>query len=168
MEYALERFLNHLKIHIENVNKAYNILSPHFKDLGLNSDEISMLDKNIQIHDQSKYTPEESLPYANHFHGNIKDKNNDIAFKEAVKLHKSRNPHHPEYWEKDGKIDMPKVYVVEMICDWWSFGLSQNQPDEIFAWFDAHKGEYNFSHENLQLICSVFELIRKFCKEENK
>jgi hypothetical protein len=28
------------------------------------------------------------------------------------------NPHHPEYW--GGIKEMPKVYVAEMICDWYA------------------------------------------------
>ena len=37
----------------------------------------------------------------------------------AVKQHNRTNPHHPEYWTENGGIHkMPKVYLLEMICDW--------------------------------------------------
>lgn len=39
-------------------------------------------------------------------------------FSMALKQHNNSNPHHPEYW--DHINNMPKIYIAEMVCDWWA------------------------------------------------
>ena len=36
-------------------------------------------------------------------------------------------------------IDMPYIYVVEMICDWWSFSWKKGDLNEIFGWYEDRK-----------------------------
>lgn len=36
----------------------------------------------------------------------------------AIVQHIKTNPHHPEYW--DGIENMPKIYLHEMVCDWFA------------------------------------------------
>ena len=42
---------------------------------------------------------------------------------------------------KEGTIalDMPDEYIIEMICDWWSFSWRSGDLTEIFKWYDDHK-----------------------------
>ena len=42
---------------------------------------------------------------------------------------------------------MPYEYVVEMICDWWSFSFKQGNLKEIFNWYENHKAKM-ILHEN--------------------
>lgn len=63
---------------------------------------------NGQIHDNSKF---KGIEFDHLFYG-------DPLLPEVVKHHQSINPHHPEYW---GSIhSMPRVYVAEMVCDWYA------------------------------------------------
>lgn len=71
---------------------------------------------NGQIHDNSKF---KGIEFDHLFY-------DDPLLSEVIRHHQSINPHHPEYW---GSIhDMPKVYVAEMVCDWYArsceFGTS--------------------------------------------
>jgi hypothetical protein len=63
---------------------------------------------NGQIHDNSKFR---GIEFEHLFYG-------DPLLPEVVKHHQSINPHHPEYW--GGIKNMPRVYVAEMVCDWYA------------------------------------------------
>lgn len=118
---AQEKCLDYLKEHIDNVKRALDILLPYIKKpLKLSQKDIENLERLIKYHDKSKYQYVEFMPYADHFFG--RKKLIDEDFKIATTLHKARNPHHPEFWDKGDKkpINMPKLYIIEMVCDWWS------------------------------------------------
>ena len=34
---------------------------------------------------------------------------------------------------------MPFEYIIEMICDWWSFSWKSGNMTEIFDWYEKHK-----------------------------
>ena len=34
---------------------------------------------------------------------------------------------------------MPDCYIIEMICDWWSFSWKQENLYEIFKWYEERK-----------------------------
>ena len=36
-------------------------------------------------------------------------------------------------------MEMPYCYILEMICDWWSFSWSKGNLLEIFSWYEEHK-----------------------------
>ena len=44
------------------------------------------------------------------------------------------------------------IYMVEMIYDWWSFWLMQNNPTEIFDFYANNKVKYKFSDELTEII----------------
>lgn len=43
-------------------------------------------------------------------------------------------------------IDMPDCYIIEMICDWWSFSWKQSNLKEIFKWYEERKEYIKLSH----------------------
>ena len=88
----------------------------------------------------------------------------ETLFKESVKLHKSRNAHHKEYWENE---EMPTVFIVEMVCDWWSFSLAKNKPLEIFDWFETNQQKLSLSENEKEVVECVFEEIKVLAKEKN-
>jgi hypothetical protein len=90
---------------------------------------------NGQIHDNSKF---KGIEFEHLFYS-------DPLLPEVVKHHQSVNPHHPEYW---GSIhDMPKVYVAEMVCDWYArsteFGTGLREWIENTA-----MSKFSFTHED--------------------
>lgn len=43
---------------------------------------------------------------------------------DSIKLHWKRNSHHPEHYESC--IDMSKLDIMEMVCDWYARSLQYN------------------------------------------
>ena len=40
---------------------------------------------------------------------------------------------------------MPDCYIIEMICDWWSFSWKQENLHEIFKWYEERKNYIKLS-----------------------
>lgn len=117
----LEQSNNYVKAHRQYVKMAFEILLPNLLGFyNLSKEDLCTIAKNIEKHDLSKFSPEEANAYANYFWEKTKSEKVLKEFKEAAKLHKKRNPHHPEYWMDENKqtTNMPLIYIVEMVCDW--------------------------------------------------
>ena len=58
---------------------------------------------------------------------------------------------------------MPLEYVIEMICDWWSFSFKTGNLYEIFDWYKMilHEKTKKFVEETL-------DKIKKVLDDENK
>jgi len=120
--------------HIQNVQRycyklGIKLIKKGEIELGRN------LIANGQIHDNSKY---KGIEFDHLFYG-------DPMLPEVVKHHQSINPHHPEYW--GGIKNMPKVYIAEMVCDWYA--RSTEFGSGIREWIDSKALEkFNFSKED--------------------
>ena len=130
----------YLEQHIENVNKAANWLQDN---LGIYlSDDAGYI---FPDHDKSKYSPEEYEAYDKYFYGKNRSFAVTQAFKYAWLHHIHNNPHHWQHWvllnddEPEEVLEMPIEYVIEMICDWWSFSFAKGNLMEIFDWYEQHK-----------------------------
>ncbi len=158
-----KKYREYLNTHISLVETAYNLLKPFLDKMNLsNIDKIS-LEKNIKVHDKSKFSKEEFSQYAKYFYGR---KTEDVikCFKEAVILHKKRNPHHPEYW-KDKKEIMPTIYLIEMVCDWWSFSLMKGNPLEIIDYYNSNKEKINLKNSENKQVEYLLDKIECLSKE---
>ena len=127
-----EEYMKYIKNHIDNVIKSFeNLVDNIYKFEDANRDDIVegirqlQQDQSIYKHDESKYSDEEFGPYRRQWHS-INDTEKEESkeeYEEAWKHHYTVNPHHPEYWIVDGvKKPMKIKYIVEMFCDWESFG----------------------------------------------
>lgn len=155
------RYDEYLTTHISNVKKGYEWLKenlPELLSVYNYADEINYygeLDDIIAQHDKTKYIkiPDASKyyeltceynAYADYFYG-IRDKEVEEKFNIAWLSHIHNNPHHWQYWilhnDTDGLqiLDMPYVFIIEAICDWWSFSWNSNNLYEIFDWYDKNK-----------------------------
>lgn len=108
--------------HIQNVQRncyrlGLRLIKAGEIELGRN------LISNGQVHDNSKF---KGIEFDHLFYG-------DPLLPEVVKHHQSVNPHHPEYW--GGIHNMPRVYVAEMVCDW--FARSNEFGSGIKEWIDS-------------------------------
>lgn len=131
-----EEYMEYIKDHINNVHKAFENMykiKDKFEDIDRDdiSDAIESVKEKgiINIHDESKYSDEEFDAYRRHFHS-VDDKEKEESeedFELAWKHHYENNPHHPEYWIKDGDqpVDMKIEYIVEMACDWIAMSYSK-------------------------------------------
>ena len=105
-------------------------------------------------HDTSKNDPEEYDAYDAYFYGGNRSFAVVQEFNRAWLRHIHNNPHHWQHWILvhddpigDTLVEMPHLYVVEMICDWWSFAFRKGDLNEIFTWWGKHK-DYIRLHKN--------------------
>lgn len=132
--------------HRDNVKKGFEWLKVNLPDI-FDEDLLASLESNILHHDDSKMSADEYDAYDLYFYG--KNKSYDVVdqFNRAWLLHIHRNPHHWQYWILNNDnpnegcilIDMPDCYIIEMICDWWSFSWKKGNLREIFGWYDERK-----------------------------
>ena len=101
------------------------------------------------MHDLSKYTPTEFLMGVKYYQGNRSPNSaerEDKGYSSAWLHHKGRNKHHLEYWmdyaigpeKKIVGVEMPKVYVAEMLCD----RIAASRVYKKEAYTDASPYEY--------------------------
>ena len=134
---------NYLTEHKENVAKGFRWLQENIHEVIEDG-----LEWQIRFnHDVSKTDPEEYDAYDAYFYGNNRSYAVVQNFKNAWLRHIHNNPHHWQHWilindePKEGMvvIDMPYIYVVEMICDWWAFSWKKGDLNEIFDWYEDRK-----------------------------
>lgn len=134
---------NFLTEHKENVAKGFRWLQENIPEVIDDGFEWQICFN----HDASKTDPEEYDAYDAYFYGNNRSYSVVQNFKKAWLRHIHNNPHHWQHWilindePKEGMvvIDMPYIYVVEMICDWWSFSWTKGDLNEIFGWYEDRK-----------------------------
>lgn len=126
----------------------------------------------VKYHDQTKYSEAEYKPYDDYFYGNKSAKVVE-AFNYAWLHHIHYNPHHWQYWvlqhddEPEEALEMPERYVYEMIADWWSFSLKSGNLQEIFDWYEKHKG-MKLHEKTRKLVEDTLQKIKNTLDEENK
>ena len=134
---------NYLTEHKENVAKGFRWLQENIPEVIEDGLEWQICFN----HDASKTGPEEYDAYDAYFYGNNRSYSVVQNFKKAWLRHIHNNPHHWQHWilindePKEGMvvIDMPYIYVVEMICDWWAFSWKKGDLNEIFGWYEDRK-----------------------------
>jgi hypothetical protein len=140
--------------HKHNVQKAHSWLKWNLPDIAKGT----LCDDNIEDHDDTKWYPGEYDAYDAYFYGK-KTEEVKAEFNLAWLRHIHSNPHHWQHWvlvnddPENGSIglEMDYKYVIEMICDWWSFSWKTGNLYEIFDWYEKHKS-YMILHENTRKI----------------
>ena len=161
----------YLENHIKAVETAAWWMLNHLAlaDSKLTDVEEEILLYNVSRHDASKYELPEYDPYDEYFYGN----RDEDAFNYAWLHHIHSNPHHWQHWvlimdDKEigegGKVvalEMPKIYVWEMIADWWSFSWRSGKLTEIFSWYDSHKNGIVMHENTRKLVEDILAEIRE-------
>lgn len=157
-------YTNYIVEHCGNVKKAYEWLVEHkiIKDKFIH---------RIQAHDISKYSEEEYDAYDKYFYGKEKTAEIKEAFNYAWLHHLHHNPHHWQHWvlinDDDGTqaLEMPEEYVIELICDWWSFSHKTGKLDEIFEYYKSHKANLIMHKNTKAMVEDILNKINKELKE---
>jgi hypothetical protein len=96
----------------------------------------------LVVHDWSKFLPDEWAPYAGFFYGDGRDRaRKRRAFDRAWLLHQHRQPHHWQFWvlqEDSGAVralEMPAVFVREMVADWTGAGRAIPGGADVRTWY---------------------------------
>lgn len=138
----------------------------------LKGEETKNYDYEWQIgmdHDSSKTSAAEYTAYDKYFYGGNKSFAVVQEFKKAWLLHIHRNPHHWQYWvlinddpnEGEVVLDMPENYILEMICDWWSFSWANGDLTSIFKWYEDHKDYIKLSTHTRSMVESALFMMEK-------
>ena len=62
---------------------------------------------------------------------------------------------------------MPSIYILEMVCDWWSFSWAKGDLTEIFKWYDEHKDHMILHTETRKKIDILLGAIREYTDEQD-
>lgn len=120
-------------------------------------------------HDFTKDNKDEYEAYDKYFYGGNRSYAVVQDFRRAWLTHIHKNPHHWQHWvlinddPEEGTIvmDMPYIYIVEMICDWWAFSWSKGDLKEIFAWYEKHEKYMKLSDATRKSVNDILGKIRE-------
>lgn len=166
-------YCEYLDQHISCVDKGIRWFLENRPDI-LRDFGLSVEDVRICIHDQSKFSIEEFAPYDKYFYGKEKTPEVKENFNYAWLHHIHHNPHHWQYWvlihdepnEQTEALAIPPIYILEMVCDWWSFSWAKGDLTEIFKWYDEHKDHMILHTETRQKIDILLGAIREYTEEQ--
>lgn len=164
------KYDEYLVEHIDGVKKSFSWLCQHFPDI---SEKMGAYRSIIDAHDNSKFCSEEYLPYDRYFYGGNRSFEVVNKFNYAWLHHIHNNPHHWQYWvlihddEPEEALEMPYWYVIEMICDWWSFSWKDEKPEEIFDWYEQHK-DMKLHKNTRKLVEDILGRIKEELNKEKK
>lgn len=168
----------YLEEHKKNVAEAFDWLKQNLPEVvemekmpypGYGKPEVDLEHQVCYAHDSSKTTGDEYYPYDAYFYGGNRSHQVVQDFNMAWLKHIHRNPHHWQYWvlinddPEEGEIvlPMPYNYIVEMICDWWSFSFRTGNLHEIFKWYDAHKAHMKLAESTREKVEGILAKIRE-------
>lgn len=164
----------YIREHRENVEKGFQWMVEHFRENleGIGMGELEWL---IAHHDYSKESQEEYDAYDDYFYGGNRSFAVVRDFDFAWLHHIHNNPHHWQHWvlinddPENGTVglDMPAKYIIEMICDWWSFSWKTGELFEIFNWYEKHK-DYMILSEETRTFVETFLARMKVILEGGK
>jgi hypothetical protein len=158
-----ELYLNTVNSHIRFVQEAGQVLME--LDLPLEYSTIKFM-SNLDKHDKSKYSKAEFKGYADYFFGEEGvPRTPEVinAFDLAWHHHYMNNPHHPEHWfmvDKSGitsPLEMPDIYIIEMLADWIGAGKSYGNPFETWVQSNIHK--FGFAESTAKKVHECVKII---------
>ena len=140
-----------------------------------NKTEQILMENLILLHDNSKFKDSEYIAYDKYFYGGNKSYEVIQNFNKAWLTHIHNNPHHWQHWilinddPDKGEIilDMPDIYIIEMICDWWSFSWKKGDLREIFNWYAARRDYMKLSDNTRKNVEYILDKMHKKLNESD-
>ena len=145
--------------HIERVRKCLSLLAAE-RECG------TELLERAQVHDASKFGPEERVPYIwlTEYH-RCRWRNLPFSYPDgmeeavnrAIQHHLTSNRHHPEFHADPN--EMTDVDLIEMVCDWTAMSLEFNQDNgSARGWAEKTIGKrVSFNEEKTRFVFDVIE-----------
>jgi hypothetical protein len=167
-----KEYNKYLQDHRNNVATAFYWIQTNLPEL-----LVGDFDYDRQItaaHDKSKSDVEEYKAYDDYFYGPDQSFAVKQAFNYAWIDHIHKNPHHWQYWvlnNDDGTeevLDIPYNYLIEMICDLWSFGFKDNNLNEIFDYYNKNKSTMKLSDRTRMQVEYILKQINIKLSEDVK
>lgn len=166
---------HYLSTHKKNVLTGYYWIKDNLPEIVSKYPDTIELDEQMRNHDASKSNRDEYHAYDAYFYGHNKSHAVVKDFDRAWLLHIHRNPHHWQYWilvrddlTEDALLEMPYNYILEMICDWWTFSWEQENLYEIFDWYEEHKDHIRLESHTRKTVEDILDKIRTKLEEIDK
>ncbi len=167
----------YLREHIAAVYDALKWMSDNLEIPGVTDTNFSDALWNASDHDKSKFEKFEYDAYDDYFYGGNKSYKVVQMFNYAWLHHQNKNPHHWQYWvliqdnPEDGNsvatpLEMPVVYVLEMIADWWSFSWRKGDKYELFSWYADNEDNILLHKDTRNLVEDILNKIQDKLEEE--
>lgn len=154
-----EKYKQYVLAHKERVKKFSIWLQRNLPEI-FNDIDINVFNELINEHDDSKFSEAEFEPYANFWYNDSDHYDYDPEYEAAWEHHWMNNEHHPEYWLGQ---DMPYIYILEMLCDWGSFGIANGNILELVDYYHSEArddDEKNLSANTKKIIEEILEQIK--------
>lgn len=149
------------KEHIDRVRRCLSVLAAV-------TEYADELNERAKVHDASKFSPEERIPYIwlTEFH---RCRRSGEPFKypdgmedqvrAAIDHHMSTNRHHPDFHADPN--DMSDVDLIEMVCDWTAMSQEFDQDGgSARGWADKTVGSrVKFNQEKSRFIYAMVDLL---------
>jgi len=110
------------------------------------------------FHDWDKFLPYMFTAFATR---RCEEKWNEKVHK-AWGDHQRRSKHHFEYWivinpygfadNMFHYLDIPEVYIREMLADWYGAGYARTGRDEVIEWYEKYRKEIKLSGRTRDLL----------------
>ena len=152
------KYREYIDNHKKNVIAVFNEVLPNLKRIGVDDMFLSITEKLVSEHDQSKYSELEFDSYRQRFNPTTAETPNEEWFRFGWLHHLHKNPHHWQYWVLIGDtsnnpttaLKMPVQYLIELLCDWSAMSLFQN--NDIIFWYNQHKQHIIMHEETRQML----------------
>lgn len=170
-----QKYEEYLIEHNNNVVDGCKWLIHNLPEIFLDNDMISEVLYLCEFkHDQSKRNVEEYEAYDKYFYGGNQSFEVVQEFNRAWLHHIHNNPHHWQYYillndnPDEGEIilDIPDNYIIEMICDWWSFSWKKGDLYEIFNWYNERKNYIKLSKPTREKVENILESMKNKLDEK--
>lgn len=169
-------YSKYLEDHIASVDHACDWIFQHCDRGELEAILPGLEQKRINFknHDASKYTVEEYGPYDAYFYGKAENREEvKDRFNYAWLHHIHNNPHHWQYWilhnddRESGLIalEMPDRFILEMICDWWSFSWRKGNLWELWNWWTANCDYIILGEKTRRKVIELLDLLNRVLME---
>ena len=162
----------YLAEHRKNVEKAFWWIADNLPELQVIE---NCCWNAVFTHDQSKNEPDEYEAYDAYFYGNKHTPEIIENYQKAWLLHIHRNPHHWQYWvlihddnengELETALKIPYEYIIEMICDWWSFSWKNGNLYEVFDWYEKNLKYIKLEKKTRAFVESILNMMKSKLKE---
>jgi len=131
--------------------------------------KLGMNEQQLTAHDASKWGGMEFGPYARFFHGGG---TNGTEMAHAWLHHIHANPHHWQYWIfpegasawspngadiEGGALEMPEMYVLEMVADWHGASMAYTGCWEIDDWLIGNLNSVQMHHKSKAFLYKTLE-----------
>jgi len=159
----IREYCDYVENHLININKAFDEIERacNGKDYWL-SDYVGYYEfaEDVSMHDVSKFSQQEFIPYVNAFYPISKDKKIKLD-DNAWTHHKINNEHHHEYIYSMNRKDKPGLvekHLLHLIIDWTA--MSYNFGGTAESYYEKIKDEIDMHQEDRDYIIKVFGWIK--------